>query len=248
MLRELVGIKRFKERIDPLEVEVYSQKFSHLFRYILSISNIINHQKEIKYLLDLGCGTGYGSYLMKKLMPGLKLVISLDIDYNALLYAKNKYSIQYCVNSDIMFLPFRSNIFDAVICLEVIEHVKKHSKVFNEIRRCLKDQGILVISTPNKSYKDVWEIVLKVFSKIVGKQFTLRNPYHVGELGYREVIEVSRKNGFKLAKSYGLFIMPSRILPRLIVKYVILAPLKLPFLALDVLYVFLKFRDSAKYV
>jgi len=46
-------------------------------------------------------------------------------------------------------LPFKDENFDAVICLEGIEHVLHPEKLFSELARVLKKGGLLVISTPN---------------------------------------------------------------------------------------------------
>ncbi len=46
-------------------------------------------------------------------------------------------------------LPFAGGEFDYVICMEGIEHVKDRHKVLAELRRLLKPQGTLLISTPN---------------------------------------------------------------------------------------------------
>jgi SAM-dependent methyltransferase len=51
--------------------------------------------------------------------------------------------------ADAHFIPFKENIFDTVISLEVLEHLHAPSKGLMEIRRVLKKGGKLVISVPN---------------------------------------------------------------------------------------------------
>jgi len=46
-------------------------------------------------------------------------------------------------------LSFPDNSFDVVICRELIEHVPDEQVVFNEIKRVLRPQGYLLLTTPN---------------------------------------------------------------------------------------------------
>lgn len=46
-------------------------------------------------------------------------------------------------------LPFKAAAFDAVNMVEVIEHVEHQAQLIREIARVLKDDGVVLISTPN---------------------------------------------------------------------------------------------------
>jgi len=52
------------------------------------------------------------------------------------------------VQGDVRQLPFASAIFDAVVCLEVLEYVDSPALALNEMRRALKPGGLLLMSTP----------------------------------------------------------------------------------------------------
>jgi SAM-dependent methyltransferase len=45
-------------------------------------------------------------------------------------------------------LPFKPNVYEAVICTQVLEHVKEPETVLKEILRVLKPNGILYLSAP----------------------------------------------------------------------------------------------------
>jgi len=51
--------------------------------------------------------------------------------------------------ADAADLPFEDKSFDVVICRELIEHVSDEQKVYSEIKRVLKPEGYLLITTPN---------------------------------------------------------------------------------------------------
>ena len=124
-------------------------KLEHLHRYALALPFV----KE-KVVLDIACGDGYGTSLLAK--SALKIE-GVDIDYETIKYASKKYKdqkLKFTVG-DILNIPFEKNYFDIVVCFETFEHVDEHDKLLNEIKRVLKDDGILIMSTPEKSvYSD----------------------------------------------------------------------------------------------
>jgi SAM-dependent methyltransferase len=55
---------------------------------------------------------------------------------------------------DIASLPFRDGEFDLVCAFDVIEHVEDDLRVFGELNRVLKDNGVLILSVP--MHDDLW--------------------------------------------------------------------------------------------
>lgn len=96
-------------------------------------------------VLELGCGTGYGAYLMSKYC---KTVDAQDMDTNLLIRAKEKF-----INSNLTYTdqPVEGK-YDVVVCLEVIEHMTKESGhlLLQNAKSKLKSNGLLFISTPRK--------------------------------------------------------------------------------------------------
>jgi SAM-dependent methyltransferase len=50
--------------------------------------------------------------------------------------------------ADLEGIPFRSGIFDFVLCTETLEHVARPSRVMSELARVLKPGGTLALSVP----------------------------------------------------------------------------------------------------
>ena len=51
------------------------------------------------------------------------------------------------VIGDVQQLPFRDDLFDVVVCTQVIEHIPHPQTLVNEIHRVLKCGGLLILST-----------------------------------------------------------------------------------------------------
>jgi len=94
-------------------------------------------------VLDLGCGDGDYSHGLKNM--GFE-VIPGDIDAKRFKYG-NEFEFKHCdISKD---LPFPDKHFDYVILMEVIEHLRTPSRVIAQISRVLKDDGSVILSTPN---------------------------------------------------------------------------------------------------
>ncbi len=107
-------------------------------------------------VLDVGCGQGRHS--ATACQQNTCTVCALDIDQENL--AKTKYLLHLMdkeetskgnwllLRGDAMNLPFKDAYFDKVICSEVLEHLPDDNQALGELRRVLKDDGMLAISVP----------------------------------------------------------------------------------------------------
>ena len=103
-----------------------------------------------KKILDIACGTGYGSKILGD--SGAKEVFGGDISHESINYATKNYS-KKSIFFDIMDaknLKFPDGYFDCIISFETIEHIPSYLEVLKEFKRVLKKDGMLIISTPNK--------------------------------------------------------------------------------------------------
>lgn len=74
------------------------------------------------------------------------------------------------VRADAQRLPFGSQSFDFVTCVEAIEHVERPERLVAEVRRVLKPGGVAVFTTPQRGHD--------------GK---LQDPFHAREFDQREL-------------------------------------------------------------
>jgi ubiquinone/menaquinone biosynthesis C-methylase UbiE len=101
-----------------------------------------------KDVLDAACGTGYGSLILAEVAA--RSVTGIDISAEAVNAAKETLGQSgTAVLGDIAELPFEDDSFDLVVCLETVEHVADAAAVVAEFRRVLRDDGVLLVSSPN---------------------------------------------------------------------------------------------------
>lgn len=96
-------------------------------------------------LLDVGCGEGFVDYYLDRRFPG-KLIKGADSDRDVLEVARAINPALDFIATDGKSLPFGDNSFDAVICIEMLEHVEDYGKVIDELMRV--SRGPCLVSVP----------------------------------------------------------------------------------------------------
>ena len=161
----------FNNKKDPFK-ELSSEwwdengKFQSLHKFtdirIKYISRVISKYKkqDKKYrldkleCLDIGCGGGLLSERIARLGAS---VTGIDITQNSIDIAKTHafnsgLNINY-INTDVsLFIKNNSSKkFDLIIASEVVEHLDNRNLFFEEASKLLKNKGILIITTINKT-------------------------------------------------------------------------------------------------
>ncbi len=126
------------------------------------------------------------------------IVVALDVDIRAVEACKGKLE-GGVVRGDILHMPFKDKVFDAVVSLEVLEHVRGGLRALEEMKRVLKPRGVLVLSTPNKLRgRNLSALITKGV-----KQLPLIHPDHVEEHSYWQLLKNIKRLGFKVERIEG---------------------------------------------
>ncbi len=135
-----------------------------------------------KVVLDIACGSGYGTKILAR---SARKVYGVDIDKDTIKYAQQKFdapNIEYKVGDGIK-IPLEDNSIELVVTFETIEHIKNYSQFINEIKRVLKPDGLVIVSTPNDiefaegNHFHIHEFTFDELMKLLKKDFKFIDPY-----------------------------------------------------------------------
>lgn len=149
----------------------------HLVRYA-STAELVRG----KVVLDIASGSGYGTKLIAQTA---KQVYGVDVSKPAVAYAAEYFgakNIKYLVG-DGQKIPLDDASVEVVVSFETIEHIKDYKQFMAEVKRVLKPDGLLILSTPNDL------------------EFAEGNHFHLHEFTYQELKDLTEEY-FKYNKSY----------------------------------------------
>lgn len=114
-------------------------------------SLVVERIKEYSKVLDVGCATGY---IAKKLKLTKNCnVWGIEKNNNAVILAQQYYEkVKVGDIESLKKLPFKKNFFDYILLLDILEHVKNHNYVLNLLKPYLRQNGQIIISTPNIAF------------------------------------------------------------------------------------------------
>jgi len=109
---------------------------------------------EQRCVLDLSCGTGYGS---DYLGATAGRIVGIDCALDVVAKSRTDYprSNVAFLAMDACALAFREASFDCIVSQDTIEHVQDDRRFVSELTRVLKPNGVLVIFTPHGKGRDI---------------------------------------------------------------------------------------------
>lgn len=148
------------------------------FHYELAKKFLENKNIKKGRLLDIACGTAKGLLLFTNYNYEL---VGADYDLFLIEDNKQKYSSHNIsfVKEDIIQTTFDSEVFDIILTMETFEHIEPE-KMLKELKRILKKDGYIILSTPQNSYNGIcinpehlYEYSLDEFSSYVSNYFEI---------------------------------------------------------------------------
>lgn len=157
--------------------------YEHWHRYVFA-----RELARGKRVLDAACGEGYGSALLADVAQS---VLGMDIAEAAIEHARSRYGARSNLRferGDCTALALPPASLDLIVSFETLEHVEAQQALVAGFARALADDGMLIISSPDK----------RTYSDVSG----FRNEFHVREL-YREELLALLAPHFPHVRLYG---------------------------------------------
>ena len=136
--------------------------WEHVYRYRFAFP-FANNRRAV----DVACGEGYGTFALSRIATHM---LGVDVSPQACDYARSVFNIEAVV-SDACAIPVARGSVDLVTSFETIEHLDSPRAFVDEVARVLADDGIFVVSTPNRA---------------VYSEAGHHNDFHVAEMNVEE--------------------------------------------------------------
>ncbi|MBN1901856.1 glycosyltransferase [Candidatus Sumerlaeota bacterium] len=184
-LRNSVDCADYEDRVFSSRNSL--QGIWHRKRYKEIVSLVWDKEK----ILDVGCGSS-------QILDGLPQADGCDVRLNKLRYKRSP--SRFLVRCDAQNLPFRPDCYDAVICSDVIEHLRHDSPILDEIIRIVKPGGRIVISSLDYDFG----------SGLFIKGYKILHPYgygarHVTPYNLKSLCEIMKKKGCEYIRHHHIF-------------------------------------------
>ena len=133
----------------------------------------------------VGCGFSSQRNLCKS-----QEIVAVDVDKEKIVYAKRDDPQADFIVSDGRFLPFRSDLFDDVVCIEVLEHIVNYEHALLSIVMLRPREIYLTFPTELK------EKILVKTSKVYRKRHW--KAVHVAIVQLHKVVSILEEHGYEV--------------------------------------------------
>ncbi len=158
------------------------------------VADLLFENGDCKVILDIPCGAG--AFTKRLLERGVE-AHSADCA-NSIRVEDARFRIAD-MNAE---LPYKSGKFDAVVCIDGLEHVERPFGFIRECRRITRGGGILIISTPNTSaLRSRWRWLLTGFHNKCKTPLDEENPtpsHHINMMSFPEIRYLLHTSGYRI--------------------------------------------------
>jgi len=158
-------------------------------RKVTLVREFVNHLDPSLQILDVGCGEGV---LVEEFAAAGRPIEGLDLNYES----------RWVRRGDILAMPYPDGQFDAVLFLDVFEHLAyaNQPRALHEIRRVLTTEGVLIMTVPNLAHLNS-----RIRMLLRGQlDRTDIETNHIGERPIAENLKIVTANGFRITDVKGV--------------------------------------------
>ncbi|MFH1754041.1 MAG: methyltransferase domain-containing protein [Candidatus Omnitrophota bacterium] len=150
------------------------------------LKRIERHKRQGK-ILDIGCANGF---LLDEARRRKWDAYGVEVSKWAVGYAREKFNLNVTMGT-LRKAAFADGTFDVIVLLDVLEHLTDPKYTLIEIRRILKNDGVLYISTPDIS---------SVMSRMLRAKWWGINKFHLYYFSKKTLEKMLDASGFKVKK------------------------------------------------
>ncbi len=175
------------------------QWFWHQYRFQAVVDYLPTAGESI---LDLGCGPGT---FLGQFSSGFQRGLGIDLSQAQIDYCRSTYGSDRLHFEKADIATFNSSeLFDAIISIEVIEHLpaEETQDFLGSILRLLKPGGVLVLTTPN--YRSCWPLIEWLVSKIGAIDYRQQ---HINPFNLSRISAEIEKAGFERIRTHSFFVV-----------------------------------------
>lgn len=148
--------------------------------------------KSNEIIFDAGCGVGYVlDWLRRK---SNCIAVGFDCSSTGIKLAKMNYPQCNFVLGDIHAIPFKNDVFNKILCINVLEHLRETQDAIQEIKRVSKVNGVSIFGTIDRNLAPIRRLI-RILFYLLGKKYSISDPTHVHEFTVNEFTELLAHNG-----------------------------------------------------
>lgn len=181
------------------------QRFWHREKF-LEVAKLVK-SSGAKTVLDFGCGPGSFLAVLGETVPGIQ-ALGVDIASPQIEFAGRNIAAKFPGNIKFQLLdgeklPYSDASFDAVTCIEVIEHIHPFlaAKILAEARRVLKPDGIFILTTPN--YRSFWPMIEWLLERASPVKY---HEQHISKFTPNSLVKFLETCGFEATGINSIFV------------------------------------------
>ncbi len=176
-----------------------------------AINQLQKHLKNIKnpVVMEVGCSSGYFIQDIISNIPNVTLVGTDVIKQSLSKLSREMPNVPFMC-FDLLQSPLTDDSFDAIVLLNVLEHIENDIDAMNQVYRMLKPGGVAIIELPAGPHLyDQYDKILKHYrrysmlelvSKLKKSSFSILNKSHIGFFVYPAFTFIKRRNQINSAK------------------------------------------------